>query len=64
MNELEGIQAILSAGSRPRGGGTGGGGGGGGGGRPGGRRHSVACCSLDLFCYECRRRKRQQEFHE
>ena len=62
MNELEGVQAFRSAASRVRGGS--GGRGGGRGGRPGRRRHSVACCSLDLFCYECRRRKRPEQFHE
>jgi len=59
VDEQVGMQAISSTGSRPRGGSRGGGGG-----RPGSRRHSAACCSLDLFCYECRRRKRQQQLQQ
>ena len=45
MNAAEGVQAFRAARS-------------GGGARKGRRRQSVSCCSLDLFCYECRRRKR------
>ena len=49
MKEMEGVQALRVGGARGRG-------------RSGRRHgHNVPCCSLDLFCYECRRRKREHQ---
>jgi len=47
--EMEGVQSLRGGGGRGRGRG---------GRRPG---HTTSCCSLDLFCYECRRKRQPQQ---